>query len=87
MIVKCPSCNGQGIHFGFACPGFFPREYKCEVCSGGGSLSKKQYRDYLIGHKARELRISQKISLKEKAKSMGITPFQLSHMERTGRKP
>lgn len=92
--MKCPDCDkGQQL-------AMFPRyapEFKgrrrnaivvtCSRCGGSGQVDEDTIEWILKGKKLREDRLSRGMTLRSEAKRLGISPSQLSRMERGVERP
>lgn len=79
--VNCPDCKGEGINVAFACPGFRRIEIKCFRCDGAKVIPDERLAWIEDGAKKAMARRGAGISLREKAKQMGILPEILTRME------
>lgn len=70
--VKCPKCDGKGKIAGFGCPGFRYMELPCPICKDAGELPKGIVFDLDRGKKLRETRIKLNMTIRERAKMLGM---------------
>lgn len=81
---ECPSCRGEGVHRGFGCGpgvGMKPMELNCELCVGTGHIDAGTRENYRLGRAMRSSRIDRRLSLREEAKRLSISPYDLSKAE------
>lgn len=83
--MKCPECEGKGFHVALACPGARIVHLPCRVCDNG-EITQDDLDRIKAGRDKREDRIRRDMSLREEAKRIGISPVELSVIER-GLKP
>ncbi len=83
--MKCPSCAGKGKVYGFidyADGSGSAGEMDCSRCKGRGFVPDEQ-KDWIVsGEKIRKTRINWGITLRQRAKQLGISASELSKMER-----
>ena len=80
----CPRCNGKRSGYAFIsragnCQG---REIDCSFCGGRGEVTEREADLYREGERRRDERVLAGRSLREEAKRLGITPAELSAIER-----
>jgi hypothetical protein len=89
----CPSCNGAKRLFAFwdgrdkdgkATSG--SGMVNCFTCDGAGEITEEHARRIAAGRARMEARIARRVTLKEEADRLGITPAELSAIE-SGREP
>lgn len=87
--VVCTDCDGKGKVFAFV-DGHTPDGkpfsrngmYPCSRCQGSGLLTAERSRRIQIGKQWREWRMEAEYTLREAAQRRGITPSELSKIER-----
>lgn len=78
----CPSCNGAKGHGGISCPGFKTFWMECDLCQGTGAITAKKLKRYEAGKEKQKDRRARGLTLREEAKRLGISPTELSKIER-----
>lgn len=78
LRLDCPLCAGQGQVTGIGCPGFKPILLKCHNCNGTGKVDKDKLEN---GQRMKTDRLNRKMTLRDEAKRLGVTPIVLSGME------
>ena len=89
---RCETCRGTGkvgpVHIN---RGEQPHEWvetmPCDVCKGSGEVTAEHARRIALGRIARSERLSRDESLREAAKRLGISPAELSRIERGEHQP
>lgn len=81
--LACPRCGGRR---GSECfydseAGSGVRWVECSFCSGLGEVDEAAIARFRDGQSQRAARIAAGISLRERAKELGISPASLSRME------
>lgn len=87
-MPTCPSCDGSRRTFAHVNRGGVGSGFEwidCFTCRGVGHVSVEQQRWIDDGCRARDMRISFDLSIREAAKLIGIRPAEISDME-TGRR-
>lgn len=93
MAIICPTCEGDGK---IKCPIHVNRggkphqwldEITCRQCGGEGLISPEMMAWILRGNEARRTRVEQGISIRERARAIGITAAEVSAMEHGRRDP
>lgn len=84
--ITCPHCNGKRRLYAFW-DGVRPEDsgsgyVDCSTCKGNGSISQAHMDRITEGERRRNDRVSRGVSLNEEARKFGITPAQLSALER-----
>ena len=88
MTVPCPGCGGLKEHRGIGCgpSGCKVMSIPCSDCKGVGEMAAADAEALLAGRERgrmlREDRIRRGLSLREESRRLGISPVQLSDMER-----
>ena len=77
----CPSCKGEKVLTGYACPGFKPYTRACDRCAGTGEVSDLAMDWIRRGEEMRRERIARDMSIREEARRRGIGAAELSDME------
>jgi len=80
--IECPECHGKGTITALVCPGGIIKQEPCTLCDGFGTISDEQIERGENGKKLRQDRLSRNMSLREEAAKIGITPYELSRIER-----
>lgn len=85
-VICCPDCDGKGKSFCHINTGFDSSKHewgdvKCHRCKGVGGVPVEMTKWIERGSEIRKQRACAGISLLEKAKSLGISPAQLSSIE------
>ena len=85
VTALCPICAGSGV-IGPACidtvlGGFWRKSAECSTCGGEGVISDLIARWIERGGKMRVERIRAKVSLRQRAAELGVTPRVLNDME------
>lgn len=93
MAIICPDCEGDGkikgpIHVN---RGDQPHEWLDEItcfrCKGEGRVSPDMLAWILRGKEARRIRIDQGVSIRQRAKAIGLSSADVSAMEHGRRDP
>lgn len=86
--LECPACRGRGqvqLHvFGHRADGSHfsgPRISACTLCRGSGAITTERAALVAEGERRREDRKARRLSLREEAARLGITPQELSRIE------
>lgn len=88
-MVTCPDCGGKGCYAIVHVSGWrdgsafgeWRRQPKCALCHGSGKVREHQRQAYEDGQRMREDRKARKLTLREEASRLGITPAELSRRE------
>lgn len=83
MSVECPRCEGRKggqalVNRGGDCT---LEWVDCHTCGGDGEVSEEQARAIEAGEAMRHDRVERRVSLREEATRLGITPRELSDIE------
>lgn len=77
----CPTCNGEKVVHGFACPGFKPYALPCRDCGGTGKRDDELLALRKLCDEIRAERARLDLSLREAAKRLDMLPSALSDVE------
>lgn len=77
----CVNCKGDGILVGYGCPGFRRIETPCKPCGGTGQAPSWQAEAVGRGRDLRAARMARKVTLREEAHRLGLSPVTLSDAE------
>ena len=79
----CPSCDGRGEGYGFACgpSGCRTGALKCHTCKGSGQIDGVLMDRIIAGRKLHEDRQARNVSQREEAKRLGIDYVLYSKVE------
>lgn len=80
----CPGCDGSGKLMAFVDGPKFSglRQVICSCCRGDGTISTEHADRIRKGKEMRDTRVAQRRSLREAARARGISPTELSRIER-----
>jgi hypothetical protein len=88
--MKCPHCQGEGSGVAVFCGrqggadgGSFchTRRLTCSTCEGRCEISEEHAERIAAGRRLREDRVARRMSQREEAERLGITPQELSRRE------
>lgn len=77
-LPTCPNCSGHGTIMTFHGVNLG----KCDMCLGTGKATHNQMEWRKQGEAMKEIRISERITLREASQRLGISTIDLSKMER-----
>lgn len=85
----CPGCDGVGSNPAFVNrgPNISRHTFEnviCAVCRGFGRITAEHKDRIEAGRKMRDDRVARGQTLRDEARAMGITPSELSRLERGG---
>ena len=82
-VVVCPECNGKNggmVHLNTTSGGRWEHR-RCTFCVGMGEVSSLRAERYRLGQAMAADRKARKVSLREEAARLGMTPQELSRRE------
>lgn len=77
-LYPCPQCSGAGV----LRAALHPIEWECDLCAGKGAINEERQAAREAGRKAREERLQRRVTLRQEAERLGISPSALSRRER-----
>ena len=77
MKHPCPACSGNGV-LRILGGGTIP----CRVCKKTGEVDGAGLERWVLGQALRKNRLTLKLSLREAAKRVGLSPLELAEVER-----
>ena len=82
-MITCPTCNGAKRNAALLCGGGRCTQavLDCRTCGGTGEVTEEHAARIAEGERLRHDRIARRVSLREEAKRLGISPVELSHRE------
>lgn len=82
-MVVCPSCNGVGGGYGFACgpKGGGVRYLACTACKGAKEITEEHAARCAQGERMRRERLGRNITLRAEASRLGVDIGEWSRIE------
>jgi hypothetical protein len=88
--VICPDCQGKGqvhAHVNYGPAGCKWKRIDCFRCKATGIVPDEQAAWIAEGRKRRDERVARGVSLRDEARRLGLSPAELSSIERGMRAP
>ena len=80
--MRCPVCEGRRTRTVLACPGARLLQVGCDACHATGVVDDQYLTWHAQGKQCKTMRMDPYMDMRAVAEAMGITPTEVSRMER-----